>query len=189
VAWVQRSGIQEFKENHPGSASLHPGYVFLGVTRMISNIRCMTELDIDAVYVIEKNVHIAPWSWEILRDCVRVGYDCRLFEIYEGNHPLIGGYIISRHSNNFCHILNFCIAKEFQSKGYGRQFLQEVLSSLTELQHIDYVILEVRPSNKAALRLYHSIGFVQVEIKPDYYVEDNNIEDAIVLKKELHIQN
>jgi ribosomal-protein-alanine N-acetyltransferase len=154
---------------------------------MTFNIRDMTESDIDAVYVIEKNVHIAPWSWEILRDCVRVGYDCRLFEIKEENNLLIGGYIISRHSNNYCHILNFCIAKTFQSKGYGRQLLQKVLYSLTELQHIDYVILEVRPSNKAALHLYQSMGFEQVEVKPGYYVEDDRVEDAIVLKKELHV--
>lgn len=61
--------------------------------------------------------------------------------------------------------------------------------SLTESQHIDYVTLEVRPSNKAALSLYQSMGFEQAEIKPGYYIEDNKIEDAIVLKKILHIQN
>lgn len=156
---------------------------------MAFNIRRMTESDVDAVYLIEKNAHIAPWSREILRDCVRVGYDCRLCEVDEESKLHIGGYIISRHSNKCCHILNFCIAKPFQSKGYGRQFLQKVLFSLTESQHIDYVILEVRPSNKAALSLYQTMGFEQVEIKPGYYIEDNNIEDAIVLKKILHIQN
>ncbi|MCW8407591.1 ribosomal protein S18-alanine N-acetyltransferase [Legionella sp. PATHC035] len=156
---------------------------------MAFNIRRMTESDVDAVYLIEKNAHIAPWSREILRDCVRVGYDCRLFEVDEGSQRLIGGYIISRHSNKCGHILNFCIAKPFQSKGYGRQFLKKVLFSLTESQHIDYVTLEVRPSNKAALSLYQSMGFEQAEIKPGYYIEDNKIEDAIVLKKILHIQN
>lgn len=45
----------------------------------------MTESDIDAVYAIEKDVHIAPWSRDILRDCVRVGYDCRVFESNVGH--------------------------------------------------------------------------------------------------------
>ncbi|CAM3084497.1 GCN5-related N-acetyltransferase [Legionella steigerwaltii] len=156
---------------------------------MTFKIRRMTESDIDAVYAIEKNVHIAPWSRDILRDCVRVGYDCRVFEMDEGNNLLVGGYIISRHSNNCCHILNFCIARPFQSKGYGRQFLQQILHSLTELQHIDYTILEVRPSNKAALHLYESMGFEQVEIKPGYYAEGSSVEDAIVLKKKLHMKS
>lgn len=143
----------------------------------------MTESDIDSVYAIEKDVHIAPWDRDILRDCVRVGYDCRVFEVNKENSLMICGYVISRHSNNCCHILNFCIAKLFQSQGYGRQFLQQVLTSLTASQYIDHVILEVRPSNQAALHLYHSMGFKQIEIKPAYYVEENNIEDAIVLKK------
>ncbi len=149
----------------------------------------MTESDIDAVYAIEKEVHIAPWNRDILRDCIRVGYDCRVFEVNVENNRIICGYIISRHSNNSCHVLNFCIAKPFQSKGYGRQFLQRVLYSLTESQKIDHVILEVRPSNNAALHLYKSVGFEQVEIKPAYYVEDNHIEDAIVLKKILSMSN
>ncbi|WP_454780853.1 ribosomal protein S18-alanine N-acetyltransferase [Legionella sp. WA2022007384] len=154
---------------------------------MTLNIRRMTESDIDNVYAIEKDVHIAPWDRDILRDCVRVGYDCRVFEIDDKNSLIIGGYIICRHSNKCCHILNFCIAKSFQSKGFGRQFLQRVLHSLTESRNIDHVVLEVRPSNEAALHLYKSVGFEQVEIKPAYYVEDNHVEDAIVLKKILPI--
>ncbi|PWY54903.1 ribosomal-protein-alanine N-acetyltransferase [Legionella qingyii] len=154
---------------------------------MTLNIRSMNESDIDKVYAIEKDVHIAPWYRDILRDCVRVGYDCRVFEVDVENSLIIGGYIISRHSNKSCHILNFCIAKSFQSKGYGRQFLERVLHSLIESQHIDYVVLEVRPSNKAALHLYKSMGFEQIEIKPAYYIENNHVEDAIVLKKILSI--
>lgn len=153
---------------------------------MTFSIRSMTESDIDAVYAIEKNVHIAPWSRDILRDCVRVGYDCRVFETIVADNRVIVGYLISRISNNCSHILNFCIAKSFQSQGYGRKFLQNVLNSLIQLSHIEYVVLEVRPSNKIALSLYQSMGFEQAEIKPAYYTDNNNIEDAILLKKMLH---
>ncbi|KTC78639.1 ribosomal protein S18-alanine N-acetyltransferase [Legionella cincinnatiensis] len=153
---------------------------------MTFSIRSMTEADIDAVYAIEKNVHIAPWNRDILRDCVRVGYDCRVFETNVADKPVIIGYIICRISNNCSHILNFCIAKSYQSQGYGRKFLQNVLNSLIQLSHIEYVVLEVRPSNKIALSLYHSMGFEQAEIKPAYYTDNNNVEDAILLKKMLH---
>ncbi|RYW12480.1 ribosomal-protein-alanine N-acetyltransferase, partial [Legionella pneumophila] len=47
---------------------------------MILNIRRMKDSDIENVYSIETNVHIAPWSKDILRDCVLVGYDCRVLE-------------------------------------------------------------------------------------------------------------
>ncbi|HDO7961993.1 TPA: ribosomal protein S18-alanine N-acetyltransferase, partial [Legionella pneumophila] len=136
---------------------------------MILNIRRMKDSDIENVYSIETNVHIAPWSKDILRDCVLVGYDCRVLEINNGDSSILAGYIISRISNNSCHILNLCIAKPLQSKGLGRKLLQTVLYSLSKYTQTESVILEVRPSNSAALHLYETMGFEKVEIKKDYY--------------------
>ncbi|HAU0618307.1 TPA: GNAT family N-acetyltransferase, partial [Legionella pneumophila] len=135
---------------------------------MILNIRRMKDSDIENVYSIETNVHIAPWSKDILRDCVLVGYDCRVLEINNGDSSILAGYIISRISNNSCHILNLCIAKPLQSKGLGRKLLQTVLYSLSKYTQTESVILEVRPSNSAALHLYETMGFEKVEIKKDY---------------------
>ncbi|HAT1659536.1 TPA: ribosomal protein S18-alanine N-acetyltransferase [Legionella pneumophila] len=153
---------------------------------MILNIRKMKDSDIENVYSIETNVHIAPWSKDILRDCVLVGYDCRVLEINNGDSPILAGYIISRISNNSCHILNLCIAKPLQSKGLGRKLLQTVLYSLSKYTQTESVILEVRPSNSAALHLYETMGFEKIEIKKDYYKDKNSVEDAILLKKILH---
>ncbi|HAZ7574685.1 TPA: ribosomal protein S18-alanine N-acetyltransferase, partial [Legionella pneumophila] len=147
---------------------------------MILNIRRMKDSDIENVYSIETNVHIAPWSKDILRDCVLVGYDCRVLEINNGDSPILAGYIISRISNNSCHILNLCIAKPLQSKGLGRKLLQTVLYSLSKYTKTESVILEVRPSNSVALHLYETMGFEKVEIKKDYYKDKNNVEDAIL---------
>ncbi|HHT9675057.1 TPA: ribosomal protein S18-alanine N-acetyltransferase, partial [Legionella pneumophila] len=142
----------------------------------------MKDSDIENVYSIETNVHIAPWSKDILRDCVLVGYDCRVLEINNGDSSILAGYIISRISNNSCHILNLCIAKPLQSKGLGRKLLQTVLYSLSKYTQTESVILEVRPSNSAALHLYETMGFEKVEIKKDYYKDKNSVEDAILLK-------
>ncbi|MDP3268293.1 MAG: ribosomal protein S18-alanine N-acetyltransferase [Legionella sp.] len=150
---------------------------------MILNIRHMKDSDIDNVYAIETDVHIAPWSRDILRDCVLVGYDCRVLELNNGDSPILGGYIISRLSENNCHILNFCIAKPLQSKGLGRKLLQTMIYSLSKFTHVDSVILEARPSNRAALHLYTSIGFEKIEIKKDYYKDKDHVEDAVLLKK------
>lgn len=153
---------------------------------MILNIRRMNDADLDGVYSIETNVHITPWSKEILRDCVLVGYDCRIIEIDSGGSSLLGGYIISRHSENKCHILNFCIAKSLQSQGYGRKFLEAVLDSLSQKKDIYSVVLEVRPSNIAALHLYETMGFQQVEVRKNYYKDNGGTEDAILLEKMVH---
>lgn len=149
------------------------------------NIRRMTESDVDAVYAIETSAHITPWSKNILRDCVLVGYRCLVLELQMDKSKIIGGYAICRHADNSCHLLNLCIAKELQSQGYGRIFLQELLNSLVLFKDIKNVILEVRPSNKIALHLYETMGFEQVEIKRDYYKDTEQIEDAIFLRKNL----
>jgi ribosomal-protein-alanine N-acetyltransferase len=42
--------------------------------------------------------------------------------------------------------------------------------------------LEVRPSNTAASRLYHSMGFEQVGVRRGYYQATVGREDAAVLR-------
>ena len=137
----------------------------------------MLTSDIDSVYSIEKNAHITPWNKEILRDCVLVGYDCRVIS----NDKTITGYIISRYADNVLHVLNVCIDETMQGRGYGRLLLDAVFTSLP--QHCRAIILEVRPSNVAAIHLYESMGFTQKEVKQGYYKDLTDTEDAIVLEK------
>ncbi|MGC1182012.1 ribosomal protein S18-alanine N-acetyltransferase [Legionella sp.] len=152
---------------------------------MTWQIRHMNKSDVDNVYAIETSVHVAPWAKNILKNCILVGYNCLVIEIKIDNRWVLGGYMICRHKNDCCHILNFCIAKLFQSQGYGRKFLQYLLDDLIQCKEIQSVILEVRPSNSIALHLYERLGFNQEEIKQEYYKENDQIEDAILLKKNL----
>ncbi|KTD22817.1 GCN5-related N-acetyltransferase [Legionella lansingensis] len=149
---------------------------------MTFKIRPMQQSDIDRVYTIEKSSHLAPWSRDILSDCVLVGYDCRVLETITKSAKQIVGYIICRKSLNICHILNLCVDISAQRKGYGQKLLQAVLNSLAGSQ-FDTVILEVRPSNKAALRLYEKFGFQKDTVKEAYYKDEHGEEDAILLKR------
>ena len=137
--------------------------------------------DISNVYAIELHAHKTPWSKEILRDCVLVGYDCRVIEI----NNVLTGYIISRFADGICHILNICIATSMQSQGWGKQLLHSFIDSLQLNTQVRSVILEVRPSNSAAIHLYMKMGFTQIDLKKDYYKDANSMEDAIVLEKVL----
>jgi len=47
----------------------------------------------------------------------------------------------------------------------------------------DTVFLEVRPSNRTALRLYDSLGFNQVGLRRGYYPSDKGREDAIIMAR------
>ncbi|WP_028387626.1 ribosomal protein S18-alanine N-acetyltransferase [Legionella fairfieldensis] len=149
---------------------------------MTLQIRPMLQSDIDTVHIIESSAHHTPWSHDILRDCVLVGYDCRVLELIEEHNKKIVGYIICRYSVKSCHILNLCVACSEQGKGYGKFLLQAVFDSFQQ-SDINTVILEVRPSNKVAIALYKKFGFQKDSIKEGYYKDEKGEEDAILLKK------
>ncbi|MCA0403051.1 MAG: ribosomal protein S18-alanine N-acetyltransferase [Proteobacteria bacterium] len=138
--------------------------------------------DIDRVHMIEKVGHIAPWSRDVLRDCVLVGFDCRVIEIQNDKMDSVLGYMICKIDLNICHILNLCVDPEEQKKGYGRMLLNSLFDSVKH-QRIKEFVLEVRPTNKVALKLYEKLGFIEEGRKIAYYKDANGIEDAIILKK------
>ncbi|MCP0914472.1 MULTISPECIES: ribosomal protein S18-alanine N-acetyltransferase [Legionella] len=149
---------------------------------MRPHVRPMQTDDIDEVYAIELMAHRAPWSRNILSDCVLVGYDCRVLELLATERKEIVGYIIARYHGNVCHVLNLCITPAQQGKHYGRFLLGQLIKSLNEIE-VSKVVLEVRPSNTAALSLYQKMGFEKVGTKTAYYCDEQGIEDAVVLEK------
>lgn len=124
----------------------------------------MRSEDVDAVASIERNTYDFPWSPGIFADCVRVGYDCKLLEC--ATH--LAGYGIMSTAAGECHILNVCVASDFQGQGLGRILVYHMID-IAENVRARRVYLEVRPSNRAALRLYESIGFNQIGLRKGYY--------------------
>lgn len=143
-------------------------------------IRAMTEADLSAVVAVERSAYQFPWSEGIFRDCLRVGYTCRVVELAG---EIIGHGILSVGAGE-AHILNICVREEFRCRGVGRGLMDYLLergrvSGMTE------AFLEVRPSNTAAIRLYQSMGFRQVGLRRGYYQAVGGREDAAVLRKHL----
>ncbi len=143
-------------------------------------IRSMNELDIPVVAAIEKSAYQFPWSEGIFRDCLRVGYVCRVVDV-DGD---MGGYGIMSVGAGEAHILNICIRDEYRSRGLARKILSYLLERARTVGMRE-AFLEVRPSNIAASRLYHSMGFEQVGIRRGYYQASVGREDAAVLRRVL----
>ena len=144
---------------------------------MSYTIRRMIDNDVNDVYEIETTSHIAPWSKKIIHDCVKVGYGC--FVLIKRRK--IRGFMIARATTGECHLLNLCIANASQGKGFGQALLLHLIDFVKP--HCNKMQLEVRPTNKAALKLYDKHGFSQAEVKKDYYTDpDGSKEDAILLE-------
>lgn len=167
----------------------------------------MTEADIDAVMAIELGSHSEPWSSksfmeELAQPCSRIltaRIPAGLFtnpshyvskfttdESRAGVKPpereCIAGYICFWFVADELQILNIAVHRAWRKRGIGRALLTCALRQAVERQ-ARIAVLEVRPSNMAARRLYESLGFRAVGFRPNYYGGNN--EPAILMELKL----
>jgi ribosomal-protein-alanine N-acetyltransferase len=138
----------------------------------------MHELDVPVIVAIERDAYQFPWSEGIFRDCLRVGYVCRVVDV--GGD--MAGYGIMSVGAGEAHILNLCIRGDYRGRGLARKLL-EFLLERARASGMREAFLEVRPSNTAAAHLYHSMGFEQVGMRRGYYQAVGGREDAAVLRR------
>ncbi|BAZ94966.1 acetyltransferases [Thiohalobacter thiocyanaticus] len=144
-------------------------------------IRPMTSDDLMAVMEIERRCYPHPWTAGIMRDCLRVGYSCWVYE----RDQVIQAYAILSVAAGEAHLLNLCVRPEVRSQGVGRRLLQHVIITAGRLGG-DTLFLEVRPSNKPALALYEKLDFSEVGLRRAYYPGHQGREDAIVMARPLN---
>jgi ribosomal-protein-alanine N-acetyltransferase len=151
-----------------------------GRSARVLRVRAMTPLDVPAVGALERAAYPFPWTDGIFRDCLRVGYLCRVAEV-DGD---IAGYGILAMGAGEAHLLNLCVRADLRGLGVGRRMLQ-LLVERSRQSGAEAVFLEVRPSNPVAIALYQSAGFVAVGRRKGYYQAADGREDALVLKLDL----
>lgn len=145
-----------------------------------ASLRPMRDTDLDAVMAIEQRAYPFPWTRGIFRDCLRADYPAW---VLERDRVLIGYGVLSIAADE-AHVLNVCAAPEVQGQGHGRRMLRALLQ-IARGRGARRVFLEVRPSNRTAIRLYHAEGFNEIGRRPRYYPAVDGREDAIVMAMEL----
>ena len=93
-------------------------------------LRPMTEEDLARVSAVERESYAFPWSEGIFRDCLRVGYVCRVVEI---GFDLVGYAVMSTGAGE-AHILNLCVRETMRGRGIGRTLLRQLLDLAAEMQ-------------------------------------------------------
>lgn len=141
-----------------------------------TRVRPLSGADLDAVMEIETRAYDYPWTLGIFRDCLRVGYCCWCYEV-DGQ---IQAYGVMSVAAGESHILNLTVRPESQRQGIGKKLLNHLLQ-LARRHEADIAMLEVRPSNAAALALYQSMGFNEIAVRHNYYPADEGREDALLL--------
>jgi ribosomal-protein-alanine N-acetyltransferase len=140
--------------------------------------RPMTEGDLPAVMAIERGCYEYPWTEGIFRDCIRADYHCYLLT----RRGEIAGYGIMAVAAGEAHVLNICVKPTLQGRGLGRIQLEHLLDK-ARAGGAQRMLLEVRASNRTAISLYQSLGFVEIGLRRGYYPARQAREDAIVLAR------
>lgn len=143
-------------------------------------LRRMEDRDVTMVMAIELTAYEFPWTEGIFRDCIRVGYCCRVLEL--GSEMM--GYAVMSVGAGEAHILNLCVRSDHRGRGYGGVLLSELLDRACE-RGAEIMFLEVRPSNRVARTLYEKMGFNEVGLRSGYYPAHNGREDALVMARQL----
>ena len=147
-------------------------------------VRRLAEQDLDRIMEIELAAYPYPWTRGIFADCIRVGYDCWGLQV---GGELIG-YAVQSHAAGENHLLNLCVAPEWQRQGFGNILLDHAIR-LARSQNCVCIFLEVRPSNPAGIQLYEKNGFAILGERPQYYRTDKGKENAILMGLELNYQD
>jgi ribosomal-protein-alanine N-acetyltransferase len=134
------------------------------------------ENDLNAIELIENEVHAYPWTRGNFLDSIKSNHTCLMMKLYNE----IIGYTVIMFVLDECHLLNISIKKSMQKQGYGSHLLNEVIRR-ANLASSKTIYLEVRVSNQAAIHLYDKYGFNEMSIRKDYYRTKEGREDAVLM--------
>lgn len=147
----------------------------------MKTISILNKHDLSEAFALEQRCHPIAWSKQT-------------FFSNQGDHYLNLKLTINNKIIGFCicqlvadeaNLFNIAIHPKFRKQGLAKALLNCLIDKLTTINPsnpITTLWLEVRQSNKAAILLYHSLGFNQITIRKNYYpTTDGKQEDAIIM--------
>ena len=136
--------------------------------------------DLDGIVQIERAVNPFPWGEEALRDTI-ASSGHHLMSLREGRAV---GFLLSNFVLDEAQLLLIGVSPDWQGVGVGGQLLKELIDRSRD-QGRKLIYLEVRSGNERAIRLYRSLGFIDIGVRRDYYPGLVGREDAIVMSLQI----
>lgn len=138
------------------------------------------------VVEIEQAIYGEPWTEESFRHELESNRFARMFVISTedpaAGAPQVAGYICVWVVYEELRINNVAVDPVFRRRGLGEQMVRFALE-FGDQQACLKAVLEVRPSNVAALALYEKLGFSLALRRPSYYSDTG--EDALVMRRRI----
>jgi ribosomal-protein-alanine N-acetyltransferase len=148
-----------------------------GVGRAI--LRPMSVTDLQQIIHIEKTSFPTPWTLELFVRELSLKFSHNFVLDLLG---MVIGYINFWVVAGEMHIMSIAVHEEYRNRNVGTMLLERSLS-YARRQGAEYVHLEVRRDNDAAIALYRGMGFEVVGERKGYYTDTG--EDALVMARYL----
>lgn len=158
-----------------------------GIDRLINDgifdgikISSANQSYIGDIAYIEKECFSDPWSERSIEESMHAGTK---FYIAEYGGKTVGYMGISEIAGEG-YVTNVAVLKQYRNRGIGSKLLQYVVKQAKD-NSCEFVSLEVRESNSAAISLYEKTGFVREGLRKNFY--DNPKENAIIMTKRFNL--
>lgn len=135
----------------------------------------LSKEDVPKIIEIEQASFTVPWEKDVFLGKIDSTLTAKI-----GNR--IVSYILFEKIVDEIHIIRIATHPEFRRQGIARDLVVSVLREAVD-SGIMSAYLEVRESNVASIKLYGSLGFVNISRRKSYYKDPD--EDALVLAKKV----
>jgi [ribosomal protein S18]-alanine N-acetyltransferase len=134
--------------------------------------------DIQALTELELTSHSNGWSKANIQSALHSAHQ----HCYGGwQDKKLVGYVVVTQLLPDWELLNIVVAKSKQHMGLGRTLLEFVIEQ-ARAENAQKILLELRQSNQAALKLYERFGFQVTAIRKNYYTRNETKENAILMQ-------
>ena len=140
-------------------------------------ISLATKDDIKDIANIEKLSFSTPWSENAICESMKAGTS--FYVARKGD--IIAGYMGLSKIAGEGYVTNIAVLPQYRQTGVGKSILEYAIKD--SMQELEFISLEVRVSNIAAISLYEGFGFERVGLRKRFYT--NPTEDAIIMTKNL----
>jgi ribosomal protein S18 acetylase RimI-like enzyme len=108
-----------------------------------------------------------------------------IFLVMEYKSELIGyGLVLINRGTSLARLYSICTLKQYQGHGLAGKLISQLELMASENEDCAYLRLEVKESNKAAIKLYQKMGYHKFTEKEDYYDDG---ETAYCFEKRIRI--
>ena len=133
--------------------------------------------DLPEILAIERSSFSHPWTRAMFQEEL-VKIPATLYVFRESTEDLIQGYLCFWTVSGELQLVNIAVHPQGRGTGIARR-LMEFMVREARARQAEKIFLEVRPSNRPALRLYARLGFKALYRRRRYYAPEG--EDALVM--------